>query len=69
MQVADALKHPYFESLHDPSDEPTTDELFSWDFEETAMRCCLSRLIDCVSIQFVLTYFGGMVLTCIVSSD
>jgi len=37
--VADALKHPYFESLHDPSDEPTTDELFSWDFEETAMSC------------------------------
>jgi serine/threonine protein kinase len=32
ISVEDALAHPYFSSLHDPSDEPTC-PAFNFDFE------------------------------------
>jgi len=32
--VADALKHPYFRTLHDPSDEPTAKFQFDFSFED-----------------------------------
>lgn len=34
ISAAEALKHPYFAELHDPDDEPISDELFDFDFEK-----------------------------------
>lgn len=32
--MEDALKHPYFEELHDPSDEPEFTKKLDFEFEE-----------------------------------
>mmetsp|Transcript_23828 Transcript_23828/g.18187 ORF Transcript_23828/g.18187 Transcript_23828/m.18187 type:complete len:93 (-) Transcript_23828:2-280(-) len=31
--IEEALKHPYLASLHQPEDEPTTDEVSGFDFD------------------------------------
>ncbi|XP_022871090.1 mitogen-activated protein kinase homolog MMK1-like [Olea europaea var. sylvestris] len=36
-KLEDALKHPYLNSLHDISDEPTCPTLFCFDFEQHAV--------------------------------
>lgn len=34
ISAADALKHPYFSGLHDPSDEPISEELFHFEYDD-----------------------------------
>ena len=53
--VEDALKHPYFEELHDPSDEPAYDQKLNFEFEEKGkftlheLKCMIIDEINAVN--------------------
>ena len=34
LTAVQCLEHPYLSEYHDPEDEPTSDSLFEWDFEQ-----------------------------------
>lgn len=42
--VEECLAHPYLKDFHDPSDEPTSDDVFDWDWSLDDLYIPISML-------------------------